>query len=192
MNSLSPSQRLLPPNRTPLEAVLAGVTDLELSTDGLRHLWSAAHCLDAALPWLSWTLSVEAWHEAKSDDARRALILNSIEIHRRKGTPWAIRLLIRSLGFGEVTIIERVGGRTHDGSFRRDGEFPHASLAATWATYKISLERPITNVQADRLRKLLPSVAPARCHLVGLRYATVANSHNGATRRDGTFNHGSA
>lgn len=192
MNNLTPSQRLLPPNRTPLEAALAGVTDLALSTDGLRHLWSAVHCLAAALPWLSWTLSVEAWHEAKSDDARRALILNSIEIHRRKGTPWAIRLLIRSLGFGEVTIIERVGGRTHDGSIRRDGEFPHASLATTWATYKISLERPITNVQADRLRKLLPSVAPARCHLVGLRYATVANSHNGATRRDGAFNHGSA
>lgn len=192
MNSLTPSQRLLPPNRTPLEAALAGLTEIALSTDGLRHLWSAMHCLTAALPWLSWTLSVEAWHEAKSDDARRALILNSIEIHRRKGTPWAIRLLIRSLGFGEVTIIERVGGRTHDGSIRRDGEFPHASLATTWATYKISLERPITNVQADRLRKLLPSVAPARCHLVGLRYATVANSHNGATRRDGAFNHGSA
>lgn len=192
MTSLTPSQRLLPPSRTPLELALAEASTLDLDTDGLRHLWSAMHCLVPLLPWLSWTLSVEAWHEAKSDDARRALILNSIEIHRRKGTPWAIRLLIRSLGFGEVTIIERVGGRTHNGGIRHDGEFPHASLAATWATYKIVLERPITNVQADRLRKLLPSVAPARCHLVGLRYATVANSHNGATRRDGAFNHGSA
>lgn len=192
MNNLTPSQRLLPPNRTPLEAALAGVTDLELSTDGLRHLWSAVHCLAAALPWLSWTMSVEAWHEAKSDDARRALILNSIEIHRRKGTPWAIRLLIRSLGFGEVDIIERVGGKTHNGTIYRDGVYPHATLETTWATYMVAFQRPITNVQAERLRKLLPSVAPARCHLVALRYATVANSHNGATRRDGAFNHGSA
>ena len=84
MNNLTPSQRLLPPNRTPLEAVLAGVTDLELSTDGLRHLWSAVHCLGAALPWLSWTMSVEAWHEAKSDDARRALILHRSSPTRSK------------------------------------------------------------------------------------------------------------
>jgi phage tail P2-like protein len=192
MSNLTPSQRLLPPNRTPLEAALAGLTDIALSTDGLRHLWSAAHCLATALPWLSWTLSVEAWHEAKSDDARRALILNSIEIHRRKGTPWAIRLLIRSLGFGEVDILERVGGRIHDGTIRRDGVYPHAPLETTWATYMVSFQRPITNAQAERLRKLLPSVAPARCHLVALRYAAVANSHNGATRRDGVYNHGSA
>ena len=192
MNNLTPSQRLLPPNRTPLEAALAGVTDFALSTDGLRHLWSAVHCLAAALPWLSWTLSVEAWHEAKSEEARRALILNSIEIHRRKGTPWAIRLLIRSLGFGEVDIIERVGGRTHNGTIHRNGIYPHARLETTWATYMVALQKPITNAQADRLRKLLPSVAPARCHLVGLRYAAVANSHNGATRRDGAYNHGSA
>lgn len=192
MNSLTPFQRLLPPNRTPLEQALAGAAAMALDVGNLRHLWSAMHCHAAALPWLSWTLSVEAWHEAKSDDARRALILNSIEIHRRKGTPWAIRLLIRSLGFGEVNIIERVGGRTHNGAIRRNGIFPHAPLATTWATYMVTLERPITNAQAERLRKLLPSVAPARCHLVALRYAAVANSHNGATRRDGAYNHGSA
>ena len=192
MRSPTPSQRLLPPNRTALELALAGASPLELDASGLRHLWSALHCLAPALPWLSWTLSVEAWHEARSDEARRNLILTSIEIHRRKGTPWAIRLLIRALGFGEVTLIERVGGRTHNGAIRRDGELPHASLAATWATYKIAFERPITNAQAERLRHLLPTVVPARCRLVGLRYAAVANSHNGATRRDGTYNHGSA
>lgn len=91
-----------------------------------------------------------------------------------------------------MDIIERIGGRTHDGSFRRNGVYPHASLASSWATYMVALQRPITNAQAERLRKLLPSVAPARCHLVALRYASVANSHNGATRRDGAYNHGSA
>lgn len=190
--SSAAAQRLLPPNRTALESALAGASALALDTDGLRHLWSAMRCLEPALPWLSWTLSVEAWHEAKSDDARRSLILNSIDIHRRKGTPWSIRLLIRALGFGEVTIIERVGGLTYDGSALHDGLYPHAPMAETWATYKVVFQRPITNAQAERLRKLLPSVAPARCHLVGLRYAAVANSYNAATRYDGTYNHGSA
>lgn len=192
MTSLTPSQRLLPPNRTPLELALAQASTLDLDTRGLRHLWSAMQCLAPVLPWLSWTLSVEAWHDARSDDARRALLLASIEIHKHKGTPWALRLLVRALGFGEVDIIERVGGRTHNGTIRRDGVFPHAPLKTTWATYMVVFTRPITNVQAERLRKLLPTVAPARCHLVALRYAAVANSHNGATLRDGAFNHGSA
>lgn len=184
--------RLLPPNRTPLEAALAEVSTLDLSTDDLRHLWSAMDCAATALPWLSWALNVNGWSDARSDDARRAMVLESIRIHRRKGTPWAVRALIRALGFGEVTIIERVGGLTHNGRANYDGEFPYEPLADTWATYKVVFQRPITNQQADRLRNLLPSVAPARCHLVGLRYAAVANSYNGATRFDGSFNHGSA
>lgn len=192
MHSLTPSQRLLPPNRTPLELALAQASSLDLDTTGLQHLWNALLCLTPLLPWLSWALSVEAWHDARSEEARRALILNSIEIHKHKGTPWALRLLIRTLGFGEVDIIERVGGRTHNGTIRRNGIYPHAPLVTTWATYMVAFQRPITNAQAERLRKLLPSVAPARCHLVALRYAAVANSHNGATRRDGAYNHGSA
>lgn len=192
MPELTPSQQLLPPNRTALETALAGASQISLSTDGLRHLWSALHSLGSLLPWLSWTLSVEAWHEAKSDDARRNLILTSIEVHRQKGTPWAIRLLVRALGFGEITIIERVGGLSYDGTAVHDGIYPHKPGADTWATYKIVLQRPITNQQANRIRTLLPSVAPARCHLVGLRYAATPNSYDGTSRYDGAYNHGSA
>ena len=184
--------RLLPPNRSALESALAAVSTLALDTAGLRHLWHARDCLAEALPWLSWTLTVEGWSDARSDDARRAVILDSINIHRRKGTPWAIRALVRALGFGEATIVERLGGLTYKGSATFDGEYTHAPLSSTWATYKVVLERPITNAQAVRLRRLLPSVAPARCHLLGLSYTAVAHSFNGATRYDGNFNHGSA
>lgn len=184
--------RLLPPNRSPLESALAAVSALALDTAGLRHLWSARQCRADALPWLSWTLTVEGWSDARSDDARRAVIFDSINIHRRKGTPWAIRALVRALGFGEITIVERLGGLSYAGSAAFDGEYTHAPLSSTWATYKVVLERPLTNAQAARLRSLLPSVAPARCHLLGLSYTAVANSHDGATRYDGNFNHGSA
>lgn len=185
--------RLLPPNRTALESALAAVSAMPLSTDGLRHLWSAKHCLLAALPWLSWALTVEGWSDATSEDAQRGVILDSINIHRRKGTPWAIRALIRALGFGEVIIIERVGGINYDGTTDYDGTYPHQSAASSWATYKVVFtDRPLSNAQAARLRALLPSVAPARCHLLALRYSTVSNSYNGATQYNGTFNHGSA
>ncbi|WP_177142589.1 phage tail protein I [Variovorax sp. YR216] len=184
--------RLLPPNRTALESALAAMSSLVLDTAGLRHLWHARDCLAELLPWLSWTLSVEGWSDARSDDARRAVILDSINIHRRKGTPWAIRALIRALGFGEITIIERIGGIRRDGTAAHDGEYARAPLSSTWATYRLVFDRPLTNAQAARVRALLPSVAPARCLCVGLRYAAVVNSHNGAMRRDGSFNRGSA
>lgn len=47
-----------------------------------------------------------AWLLAESDDAKRNLIKSSAELHRYKGTPWAIREVIRLLGFGDVTIQE--------------------------------------------------------------------------------------
>lgn len=183
---------LLPPNRSPMEAALAAVSAMGVSTDALRHLWSAKDCIETALPWLSWTLNVNGWSDARSDDARRAMILESITIHRRKGTPWAVRALIRALGFGEVSIIERIGGLNYNGHATYNGDYPHSPLGEAWATYRVVFQRPITNNQATRLRALLPTVAPARCHLVGLRYAEVANSYNGVTRYDGAFNHGSA
>ncbi|WP_439587661.1 phage tail protein I [Hydrogenophaga sp.] len=184
--------QLLPPQRSALEEALAQVAELPLDTTALRSLWSAQHCPAPLLPWLSWTLSVESWHEATSADARRNLILASIEIHRRKGTRWAIRALLRALGFGEVVFSERIGGLPRNGTWHRDGEYTRASLEETWATYRIVFSRRITNSQADRIRALLPSVAPARCHLLGLVYTAVGHSHNGELMRDGSYNRGTA
>lgn len=186
------TRTLLPPQSTALEAALATIADLQLDPGEVRRLWDAMACRPDLLPWLSWALSVEAWHEAKSTDARRALVLNSIEIHRRKGTPWSIRLLLSSLGFGEIEIIEHIGGLRRNGLARRNGIYARRPWETTWATYLLVFDRPITNQQAARIRDLLPSVAPARCHLVGLRYAAVAHSHNGAIQRNGAFNRGTA
>ncbi len=184
--------RLLPPQRTALESALADAAAPLLDTHALRSLWSALDSPAHLLPWLSWTLSVESWHEATSNEARRKLILASIDIHRHKGTRWAIRALLRALGFGEIVISERIGGLPRDGSWCRDGEYTRATLEETWATYRIVLDRPVTNAQADRIRALLPSVAPARCHLIGLSYRAVAHSHNGQLLRDGEYNRGAA
>lgn len=183
---------LLPPQRTAIETALATVAELALSPSDLRHLWDAKGCRPDLLPWLSWALSVEAWHEATSIEARRALVLNSMAIHAKKGTPWAIRLLLRSLGFGEVEIVEHIGGQRHNGQVKRNGIHTRQPWATSWATYLLIFERPISNQQATRIRNLLPAVAPARCHLTGLRYTAVAHTHNGAIQRNGAYNRGLA
>lgn len=136
-------------------------------------------------------LDEAAWMLAESEDAKRNLIKNAAEIHRFKGTPWAIREVIRVLGFGEVVLQEGMNDKTRDGSITRNGNYTHGDPLA-WARYRVFLQRAITNDQAALLRRLILSVAPTRCRLVTLDYQSVAIRHNGLARRDGQFNHGSS
>jgi len=146
------------------------------------------------LPYLADQFSLldeAAWALAESADAKRDLIKNSAQLHRYKGTPWAIREVIRLLGFGEVVIQEGLNNQVRDGTISRDGNHVHGDPSA-WPLYRVFLERVITNDQAALLRRLLLSVAPARCRLVSLDYSSVAIRHNGFARRDGQYNHGSS
>lgn len=136
-------------------------------------------------------LDEAAWQLAESDEAKRNLVKNAAQLHRYKGTPWAVREVIRLLGFGEVTLQEGMNNRLHDGSITRNGDYVHGDPSA-WALYRAVLQRAITNDQAALLRRLLLSVAPARCRLVSLDYQAVAIRHNGVARRDGSYNHGSS
>lgn len=136
-------------------------------------------------------LDEAAWMLAESREAKRNLIKNSAQIHRFKGTPWAIREVIRLLGFGEVTIQEGMNNQVRDGAISRDGSHVHGDPSA-WALYRVLLRRAITNDQAALLRRLLLSVAPARCRLIALDYSSVAIRHNGFARRDGQYNRGSS
>lgn len=120
-----------------------------------------------------------AWQLAESVDAKRDLIKNASELHRFKGTPWAIREVFRLLGFGEVRIDEGVS--------------PAEGGAPVWSLYRVALlERVITNDQAAMLRRLLLAVAPARCRLVALDYQAVPLRYNGLENYNGQYNHGSS
>lgn len=124
-------------------------------------------------------LDEAAWGLAESEEAKRNLIKNASELHRFKGTPWAIREIIRLLGFGEVTLQEGLHAQP-------------STEASAWPLYRVVLKRVITNDQAMLLRRLLLSIAPARCRLVSLDYKTVAIRYNAVARYDGQYNHGSS
>ncbi len=48
----------------------------------------------------------DGWSLAKTAEQKRELIKSAYQLHASKGTPWAIRQVMRVLGFGEVDIIE--------------------------------------------------------------------------------------
>jgi phage tail P2-like protein len=74
-------------------------------------------------------MSLEGWQFAATDADRRRLIRESIAIHRKKGTPWAVKRALSKIGV-EADLIERRDVRaaylSHspllvDGSWRLDG-----------------------------------------------------------------------
>ena len=136
-------------------------------------------------------LGVDGYWLAESDDARRRLIKGAYELHRKKGTPWAIREIVRRLGFGEIEIIEGLSNKKHNGEIQRNGLYAHGH-SDRWAHYRIVMSSPITNDQAALLRRTLAAFAPARCVLAALDYRSVPLQHNGRARRDGKFARGTA
>ncbi|MFV2030838.1 phage tail protein [Neisseria sp. S1] len=136
-------------------------------------------------------LGADGYWLAESDQMRRRLIKGAYELHRYKGTPWAIREIVRRLGFGEVQIIEGMGGKRHDGEIVRDGRYAYGH-SDRWAHYRIIMNNVITNDQAALLRHTLRAFAPARCVLAALDYQASALRHNGRALRDGRFNRGTA
>ncbi|MBU9373614.1 phage tail protein I [Burkholderia multivorans] len=182
---------LLPSNQTPLEAALARVMRPSVDPEILRTLWDADRCPTAWLPWLAWAVAVDGWELAESEDARRALVKGSVALHRKKGTPWAIRDVIRRLGFGEVTLVEGRGIRRRDGSATRNGDYLRGDATA-WAQYIVKLFRAITRDQAENLKAVLERYAPQRSKLAALDYRAAPIRHNGVALRNGKYNRGSA
>lgn len=188
---------LQPTNRTWLEKTFEDSTTRPYSVQvPLREIFKPAECPKEFLPFLAWSQSIadeEGWSFAESEEAKRNLIARSTEIHKKKGTIWSIREVFRMLVLGEVSILENIGRLKHDGSFRYDGTMIHGGdFSSTWATYIVKLNVPITNEQAEIVRRILDGIAPARSELTSLDFKSVAIRHNRVALRDGTFNYGSA
>lgn len=98
---------LLPPNatklETALEAVIGRIGDVEVP---IRELWNPQTCPAALLPWLAWALSVDIWDSSWSTETKRAVIAESIPLHRKKGTPWAVERALVVAGSPAAKVIE--------------------------------------------------------------------------------------
>ncbi|MDI1471939.1 putative phage tail fiber protein [Thermodesulfovibrio sp. N1] len=57
------------------------------------------HVDSSALPHLAWQFHIEGWELAETDKEKRTLIKRAIELHRYKGTPWAVKEAIKACGY---------------------------------------------------------------------------------------------
>lgn len=90
---------LLPPNASQLERDLESLirhsTDLPVA---IKSLWDPWSCPVALLPWLAWANSVDDWQESWPEQVKRQVIDAAFDIHRYKGTPYAVQRALDSLG----------------------------------------------------------------------------------------------
>jgi P2-related tail formation protein len=149
MDSLIPLS--IKDERTPgFEACITRMGSLDI-TPLLIYLVDQVNA--TALPHLAEQFNIygrSSWRLAVTDLDKRNLIKKAIELHRRAGTPWAIKQAILALGFSEVDLIER---------------------DPVWNEFKLLVRgRPITQTDADLIKEMVKEFAPARSRLFTLGY----------------------
>lgn len=137
-------------------------------------------------------LDEPAWELAETDSARRNLLKRAFELHRFKGTLYAVRLVFSMLGLGDVQILEGRGGKIRDGTYIRNGYVVRGDASEQWAVYRVICSRLLTLQQAAVARRMLAYIAPARCALYDIDFSGAALIRNGYAKRDGTYSRGSA
>ena len=94
-------QSLLPCNGSELEQSLERATSFiprKPVPEYVAKHWDPSTCPESLLPWLAWSLSVDEWDEDWSVETKRALIQESVSIHKHKGTVGAVKRALSSLG----------------------------------------------------------------------------------------------
>ena len=145
---------------------------------------------DDVMPLLAekWSMTgYDGMFAAVTGQSKSVLISNAVQLHRYKGTPYSIREVLRKLGYGEVEIDEGLVLRDY-----RSNQFVAAIPPnEKWAYYGIKLSKPITLDQAEEIKKVLRSYAPARCMLGILDYKAAPLLYNHKATYNGAYNHGS-
>lgn len=140
------------------------------------------------LAWQFGVTGLAGWDTADTDAKRRELIRRAVELHRRRGTPWAIREAFRAVGFSRLYIDEYDGRAVADGSLSANGEV-YASTRGIWAHFAVIVGeagdgRPVTGAVRKLLRGIVETWKPVRSRLVDMRYRVYRADGN--YRADGT------
>jgi phage tail protein, P2 protein I family len=61
----------------------------------LRQLWSPETCPEEFLPWLAWGLVVDQWDDSWPVEFKRAMVANTAQMHKIRGTKRSVNDVIR-------------------------------------------------------------------------------------------------
>ncbi|WDE04688.1 phage tail protein I [Thalassomonas viridans] len=171
---------LLPANSTSQERALEGAvsrgTSLELA---IAQQWRPDTCPTSLLPWLAWSLSLDDWDEAWSEQTKRNMIKQAAAVHKVKGTVGSVKRALAALGVS-LEFIEW---------FEQDVDLtlapihsttPHTFVFIAWVNAQAYSSNAVVLDQAlyDAIYRVTNKVKPARSHFDFLVGAKI----NGAIR----------
>jgi phage tail P2-like protein len=99
------------------------------------------------LDYLAWRFHVDVWDDTLDLPTKRLAIKNSIAIHQKKGTVWAVKEAVKSVGYDIVTVDEGVG---------------------TWAEFEVDVETADYGLGPARIIKAINMSKSQRSLLIGL------------------------
>jgi phage tail P2-like protein len=163
---------LLPENQTKLEQNLEQVFGENLPSHlGIKTLWNIDTIPINLLGVLAWSLSVDDWQDNWPENVKRQTIKDSYLTHAHKGSVWAVKKALESVGYGANSeIIEGAEVRHYDGTLFADGSAYFEG--ESWAKYSINVDlgenQGISAGASANARSVIERVAPARCHLTDI------------------------
>lgn len=175
------SKSLLPPNSTTLERALEGAIAKGVPLDAPVHvLWDPHNCPVQHLPWLAWAVGVEEWEESWPEEIKRNVIASTPQIRRHRGTVWAVREALRSVGYADAQIDEGLPPLTYDGATLYNGVDDYSG-GSRWALFRviadIGEDRGVGGDELERLLRLVARAKPVRSVLREVAYrAAVADA----------------
>ena len=167
------------------------------------------------LDTLAHQFHVEGWELAETEKEKRSLIKRAIELHRYKGTPWAVKEAIKSVGYKNVELIERLPEVRYDGQYNYSGLEDYAG-GVRWALFRVIVDigesKKITQIEIQKLADLINEYKNIRSHLKDISFAatvedafsdlidalqallqtTVEETYNWGLRYDGTISYNQA
>lgn len=142
---------MLPANATAEERALslAGSFGVELLPEDIRLLTRPYNVPARFLPFLAWAVHTDYWFDDLAEASKRRMTAESWDWHRHKGTPYAIRRALETLGFDYVKI---------DEWFALESE-PH--------TFSVEIA-PMNEVLIRKAERCIREYKPARSHLLSI------------------------
>lgn len=180
---------LLPRNTTVLERNLEKTSLRFKHSPVIQDLWNGSTCPVTMLPWLAWAVSVDDWDSIWSVERKRNAINESIYIHEHKGTPSSIKRTLSIHGHADAILVERSSYFRYDGKNKYNGHRSYGGRTQ-WATFKVILNRPISNANAQALLRAINTVKRNCCHLIKLDYQQAAWRYDGTVQFDGAYTYG--
>lgn len=114
---------------------------------------------EEALPFLAEQFDVlgyKGMRLATTTDQKREVIKRAIELHRFKGTVWAVKEALKTIGYPDAILTEHV-----------------QSGPGGWATFRIEIDagnNPISAQAVDELVRMIDEYKNVRSHLVDISY----------------------